>query len=68
MKKKLSSSNVKSASYDKNSKTLTVTFKKGDRAYDYKVPKSYYNRITASASPGKFVHKNLKNLPSTRVK
>lgn len=51
------SSNLHSAGYDKNSKTLEITFKNG-ATYTYSnVPQEMYEGIFQSDSPGNFVHK-----------
>lgn len=53
------SSNLNSAGYDKESKTLEITFKNG-KTYSYSgITKSMYEGIFKANSPGRFVRSNI---------
>lgn len=60
------SSNVDSSSYDKETKTLTVTFARSG-SYEYTgVPSDVAAAFAASPSQGKFVHDQLSSYSYTR--
>lgn len=61
-KQNLNSSSLQSASYDTDSRVLTIVFN-GGRPYTYDdVPEGVYDRLVTSASPGSFFHSNIKNV------
>ena len=55
------SSNIKSVSYDSDTKDMTIVFK-GDSKYVYRdIPSDVYKKFTESKSAGKFFYSNIKN-------
>lgn len=55
------SSNIKSASYDVDTKDMTIIFK-GDSKYVYRdIPVDLYKKFTESESAGKFFYSNIRN-------
>ena len=55
------SSNIKSVSYDSDTKDMTTVFK-GDSKYVYRdIPSDTYKKFTESNSAGKFFYSNIKN-------
>ncbi len=49
-----SSSTIGSASYDEDSKTLTITFQSGGQYVYRGVPKSVYEGLDTAVSPGSY--------------
>jgi hypothetical protein len=57
----LNSSNLRAASFEPWSATLTIEFRNGS-IYEYtNVPPVIYDRLFASDSPGRFHHENIKD-------
>lgn len=55
------SSNIKSVSYDSDTKDMTIVFK-GDSKYVYRdISSDVYKKFTESNSAGKFFYSNIKN-------
>ena len=55
------SSNIKSASYDTDTKDMTIIFK-GDSKYVYRdIPVDVYKKFTEAESAGKFFYSNIRN-------
>lgn len=55
------SSNIKSASYDVDTKDMTIIFK-GDSKYVYRdIPVDLYKKFTEAESAGKFFYSNIRN-------
>ena len=64
----VSSSTVKSLSYDPDQKTMEVQFKSGS-IYDYlDVAPETYEFVKSSESPGKAIHQVSRNHKATRIK
>jgi hypothetical protein len=57
----LTSSNIASADYDDETGEMTVTFKSG-QTYSYRAPKTVFDALVSSPSPGSFFHRNIKNI------
>jgi len=56
----INSSNLKIASYDTESKTLTVTFNNGSIYEYYEVPWEIFTKLRTSESQGKYFTANIK--------
>lgn len=53
------SSHIKDASYDDDSRRLSITFRNG-RTYEYdNVPKDFHNGLNEAPSPGRFFHRQI---------
>ncbi len=57
----VSSSNIASIGYDKNTSTLEVEFNSGDIYQYYSVPEEVYNGIMKASSYGKYLNQNIKS-------
>ena len=55
----INSSNLKFASYQTESKTLSVTFKNGTIYEYYEVPWELFTKLRMSKSQGKFLNSNI---------
>lgn len=55
------SSNVGSIQYDASSQELYVTFKNGSTYVYESVPPAFFRVMSSSASPGRFVHRLLRD-------
>ena len=65
----VSSTNIASVGYDKNSNLLEIEFLKNGRVYRYEgVPEYVYNDFMGSSSLGKYFNQYIKNVyPSYEV-
>ncbi len=57
----INSSNLKSASYDTESKTLTTTFNNGSIYEYYEVPWEIFTKLRSSESQGKYFTASIKD-------
>lgn len=58
----LSSSNVASAGYDDQSRTLEIEFHKGGVYQYFDVPRTTYEQLVNAASPGGFLHEQIRGV------
>jgi hypothetical protein len=56
----VSSSNIASIGYDKNTNTLEVEFNSGDIYQYYSVPEEVYNGLMNASSHGRYLNQNIK--------
>lgn len=55
------SSNLKEFQYNEATKTLSITFLKGNATYEfYNVPKQVYDKLVAAPSRGEYFHANIR--------
>ena len=58
---KIKSSNIKFASYNTETKTLTITFNNDTKYEYYDVPWEIFTKLRLEESQGKFFTKNIRN-------
>ena len=69
IRKSVSSSNLKSIGYDKDSKILEIEFNSGG-IYQYSgVPEEIYDALMGASSHGKYSHRFIEDkFPTTKIK
>jgi hypothetical protein len=58
----VSSSNIKSIGYDRESQTLEIEFNSGGIYHYFNVPVAIYENLMSASSHGKYLHQNIKDV------